>query len=828
MGHVVLVLLAFAFAHRDLVHSQQCSAGGNPLLTLQFANVGADQHIPAQHQAPGPLDPLYHLVHNYLDVVQQNPFPTELLKDVLNEPPTATTSQILRYQAGYVVCVAIAILYFVMVPLIGLGLCCFQKNRHCGGRIKAYRRSLLCQRNLLMICLLLTTLLILGCVICAFAANQKVKEEVDPGARDALNTLRTLRNHLNGIPQGLRLTVEQFRVPQRQILGDLNNISWNIGSTIHFLLKEMVYSAMAAVKGRVQDLENSLHHLRTIHRIVQALIQAQDELASALKDQKDSLTSLLEEPRCTYCMGALSRAQNLKLGADFQNVPSVENVLKNLHGLPQTNFSEMIHKANSSFNAIPQFTVMKMDKVVQELKKDMEKAAQKVQFVADDFPISDQTRPMDDALAKAENISRPFLKEVKHFERYRWVAGIIACTIILLIVFCNVLGLSFGTYGLVVREDPSDYESRAEAGAKFLITGVIFSFLFSWILILLVAGTFLIGGNIQTLVCKPWANEDIYRFIDTPGNLPPSMNVSQYLGLKQNLNLTSAYQQCKNGAGLWEVLQLKEQYSLSEHLSVAKYTREFQERLRDINLHFEDIVFLNAKGRQDLETFRKSQVDLINYADFTAEMRNPVVRTNVEGLAVDLERLSNVQSDRTLAEQLVEEALKLRRIQNQMVLPIETLVAQLKESLQFLATMSPSFQAQFNNTESQITFVEAILPLQTQKILRQELDCFVRKELGYISQYLNWMRTTLTEDVASCQPFSTALDNGLVILCNRIVDPWNAFWFSLGGCAFFLLFGMFFALKMMKHFRPIRHKLVSTGSDETFPFHIPRVTSLRL
>lgn len=49
----------------------------------------------------------------------------------------------------------------------------------------------------------------------------------------------------------------------------------------------------------------------------------------------------------------------------------------------------------------------------------MEKAAQKVQFVADDFPISDQTRPMNDALAKAENISRPFLKEVKHFERYR-------------------------------------------------------------------------------------------------------------------------------------------------------------------------------------------------------------------------------------------------------------------------------------------------------------------------------------------------------------------------------------------------------------------------
>lgn len=56
------------------------------------------------------------------------------------------------------------------------------------------------------------------------------------------------------------------------------------------------------------------------------------------------------------------------------------------------------------------------------------------------------------------------------FVSARWIAGTIGCTIILLIVFCNVLGLSFGTYGLVVRDDPSDYESRAEAGAKFLIT----------------------------------------------------------------------------------------------------------------------------------------------------------------------------------------------------------------------------------------------------------------------------------------------------------------------------------------------------------------------
>ncbi|KAL8174056.1 UNVERIFIED_CONTAM: hypothetical protein K2H54_037413 [Gekko kuhli] len=85
------------------------------------------------------------------------------------------------------------------MPLIGLSICCCRRNRRCGGRVKAYRRSLLCQRNLLMLSLLLTTLVILVGVICAFAANQKVKEEMEPGARDTVNTLQALRHHVSGI-----------------------------------------------------------------------------------------------------------------------------------------------------------------------------------------------------------------------------------------------------------------------------------------------------------------------------------------------------------------------------------------------------------------------------------------------------------------------------------------------------------------------------------------------------------------------------------------------------------------------------------------------------
>jgi len=51
----------------------------------------------------------------------------------------------------------------------------------------------------------------------------------------------------------------------------------------------------------------------------------------------------------------------------------------------------------------------------------------------------------------------------------RWIAGTVLCSIILLILACNVTGMALGAYGLSKREDPSDYECRGEAGAKFLL-----------------------------------------------------------------------------------------------------------------------------------------------------------------------------------------------------------------------------------------------------------------------------------------------------------------------------------------------------------------------
>lgn len=54
-----------------------------------------------------------------------------------------------------------------------------------------------------------------------------------------------------------------------------------------------------------------------------------------------------------------------------------------------------------------------------DLRDEMARVTEKVQSIADAFPLPDYTRPVSEALVKAEDRSQPYLREVERFERYR-------------------------------------------------------------------------------------------------------------------------------------------------------------------------------------------------------------------------------------------------------------------------------------------------------------------------------------------------------------------------------------------------------------------------
>ncbi|VFV22735.1 prominin-2-like [Lynx pardinus] len=415
---------------------------------------------------------------------------------------------------------------------------------------------------------------------------------------------------------------------------------------------------------------------------------------------------------------------------------------------------------NSTFNALPLLAALQTANVVKELKKVIAQKPEGLRTLAEEFPGWEAASRWSQALEEVEQSSRPYLKEVQRYEKYRWILGCVLCSAVLLVVVCNLLGLNLGIWGLAAREDPGHSEAKGEAGARFLMMGVGFSFLLAAPLILLVFATFLVGGNVQTLVCRSWESRELYKFADTPGNLPPSMNLSQLLGLKKNISILLAYQQCKEGAALWSVLQLNDSYDLEKHLNISQYTAKLQQELQNLKIDMKNLDLLSPAAHRDLEALQSSGLENIHYSTFLDQIQKPVVNTNVEKLAQELEGLARTQGSSVLGQQLQEEAQGLKNLYQEKVLPQQSLV--------------------------------------------------------------------VTQHIATCQPLSRALDNGRVILCDMIADPWNAFWFCLAWCTFFLIPSIIFAVKTSKYFRPIWKRLSSTSSEETQLFRIPRVTSLRL
>nr|XP_017195503.1 prominin-2 isoform X3 [Oryctolagus cuniculus] len=745
---------------------------------LTFTPVARTRWLAPRVRAPGTLDHLYGTVRRFLSAVQLNPFPSELVKTLLNDPSSVKVDEVVRYQAGYVVCAVIAGLYLLAVPTTGLCFGWFRCRRRCGGRVKTEHKALACERGTLMAFLLLTTLVLLVGLVCAFVTNQRTHEHTGPSVEAVPETLRSLRGLVSNVPQELQAVAQQFSLPQERVLKDLDGVGLVIGNVIHSRLSSTVYLALASLHSLGQALQVFVDHLRALNATVAELQVRQEHLEPAVRERRERLLTLLQQPGCQGdCSGALSWARALELSADFTQVHSVDAVVRQLQGVPEANFSSMIEEDNNTFNALPLLAAMQMASTIRELKEVVAQESKGLRTLAEGFPGLKAASRWSQALEELERSSRPYLQEVQRYETY---------------------------------------------------SGVGFSFLFAAPLILLVFATFLVGGNVETLVCRSWESGELFEFVDTPGNLPPSMNLSHLLGLQKNISVLLAYQQCKEGAALWKVLQLNDSFNLEQHLDISQFTHKLQWEVQSLKMDVQNLDLLTPAAHRDLEALRSSGIENITYRDLLVQIQKPVVKADVEQLAQQLEGLAQAQGNPVLGQQLQEEAQGLRNLYQERVITQQNLMAKLNQSMRVLESSALELQLQTTEVLANVTRLKAELPTRVDHILKNVSECFLAREMGYFSQYLAWVKEEVTQHIATCQPLSAALDNSHVILCDMMADPWNAFWFCLGWCTFFLIPSIIFAVKTSKYFRPIRKRLSSSSSEETQLFHIPRVTSLKL
>ncbi|NXW64530.1 PROM1 protein, partial [Eurystomus gularis] len=85
---------------------------------MELGNVSQPVYDPGL-EAPGSSTPgLVEMVHGFLRLVQPNALPVAL------HHLSLFLSQVLVYELGFLVCVAIGLLFIILVPLVGCCFCC--------------------------------------------------------------------------------------------------------------------------------------------------------------------------------------------------------------------------------------------------------------------------------------------------------------------------------------------------------------------------------------------------------------------------------------------------------------------------------------------------------------------------------------------------------------------------------------------------------------------------------------------------------------------------------------------------------------------------------
>uniref|UniRef100_A0AAY4BFP3 Prominin-1-A-like n=1 Tax=Denticeps clupeoides TaxID=299321 RepID=A0AAY4BFP3_9TELE len=796
-------------------------AGGEPRssprsATLDFGYVPSGVYETLAHHEPGPIGILFHMVHAFLYVVQPNPFPQgELAKDKFGAIQTEyqkelvislLSLQAIYYEIGFVVCALLGVLFFVLMPLVGLLFCLCRCCDNCGGEMhQRQRKNADCQRGLLATLLFSTSLVITAGILCAYAANQHLSSQLKSMRRLVNSNLRDLHTFANDTPAQIDYLVSQYFTAKKYVTADLDNIGVLLGGRIYDELGKEVRPALDGVLNMAGAMHDTKEALENVSMTLEVLQDGNVKLQVNLSLVRSSLNESLDDPACEavahICGRIRSSLAQLDISANYSRLPDVADQLNNVNNVLKTDLDAIVQRGFLSFNNTPSLVAEQTTSIKDMLDDIGSNITILPKLFSMHSPLTNFTISISHAHSKIEDL----YPEIDRYDFYRWVGCITLCCMVVMVLAFNYLGLLCGILGFDRHATPTTRGCISNTGGNLLMAGVGFSFLFSWVLMAVVTTTFLAGGNVEKLVCEPFHTKELFKVLDTPYLIMPAWKnfIPGYLYNEPDMDLTieSLYTDCEENRGIYSALHLDRVFNITAFLN-SRYAKHVSQKIDGIRVDLRGIVLLETEGRKNLVDFTEAGIGDINYAAYLEEVsvtkrgreRVDTVHVCTVGFhAVCL--LARRSPSGSLQTSLKNHVNSIRQIHAQLAVPMEQSV---------VIHHPPSLYTTIGKVSDVLNTVDVaqfLISHNASFVVSQETAKFRDTILGYIKQYLEWLVNALATEVAGCKPFSNIVDSLEIVGCSFLMDSMNTFWFGLGGATLFLLPSIIFAVKLAKFYR---------------------------
>ncbi|XP_055575878.1 prominin-1-A-like isoform X2 [Falco cherrug] len=658
---------------------------------MELGNVSQPVYGPGP-KAPGSSTPgLVGMVHGFLRLVQPNALPIELIAD-FGQPQDEEAigkqvQELLFYELGFLVCMAIGLLFIILVPLVGCCFCCCRCCGNCGGRMyQKQGQRMSWRRRVLWASLLLVSALLLAGDVCSFISNSRFSQAVRDTFPNVNNTLDNVHTYLASIPQQINFIVDSSDVPLGHANRSLQDIGPKLGGMITSGIRSSTDRALGSLQSLLQGMETLAAAFSSIAGTRLHLEELQSNHSRQLASLRDGLNQTLR--RCGHPCSNVSLS-GLAFSTNFSMIPSVERQLEALGDVSGSNITADLEKVNSTLDMTPAKVQEQSRDVVTKTQDQLGLIRQEIRSLQEQLPLLDVEESVGAFVGNATSVLEEYREPIIALDGLRWSVCIVLCCVVLLVVLCNTVGLLLGPLGLKESVLPTQRSSLSNVGGNFFMAGVGFSFIFSWLLMLLVVITFVLGGNIYMLICESWRSQQLFQLLDTPG-LIPGFNLSELLGQEgDTANFSEMYRQCQRDAALWQTLHLDQSVSLDELLNISQYTGDISAAFEKMNITLSPISLLSQSQRDLLlNTSQDGQPP-----DFTPtlELDQNVTQGSLLDLAAELEQLAD-KVGMDVKEDLKADASKLRELDKEMQMSFSGLLQSLKEDIHLVQSRAAQLE----------------------------------------------------------------------------------------------------------------------------------------
>ncbi|XP_076234166.1 prominin-like protein isoform X2 [Calliopsis andreniformis] len=791
---------------------------------------------------PKGMGQLYNVTNMFIDFVQsRQAYPEGMFVVEDGVPqfqyPLSEWKIVVTHYGGLAGLALVGILLAAILPCVGLFFCCCRCAGHCGAKSQPFdKKGDHCKKVMLSMVLIAVATIILFGVVCAFVTNQYMQEgtkelpsNVKISLKDVKLYLSTTKLQINNL---LKTNFEELEI-------NLNNILQASGRIVTEQLAEYSHAvSLTNLSDIVAGLESIKEDLKTMQTVTRDLRTNASQLDIVVRGVKNNLLHTLAACKTQNCKQVLNdyKVNQMSVQVDFDKymdryfpkLPNVTSALHNITMLMRGNIVSEVSQGKESFLKIQKDIQHAVNQTIPMVSTSIRKCGDSLINLANNMTaiIDRLNTDIDRVYIRHLDVAQTHIDQ---YSPYRYYLGLGISGILLTVLMCLTFGLFCGICG----KRPDGYGDdccNKGSGARFLMMAVWIIFLLTSVLMVITVAHMVTGVLVQRAVCEPLKKPQDNRMFALVDEIVQIKRILYPDNPNADVNMSYILSHCHLNESLYKVLKLENllnETTLREYVGRYDINNTIQQLRRKINLS-PGVVILTDSAKSKLNDLAQSGLSDIKFYQYAEILADNITNINLEHLARQLRdvatKLPEGQED--IRVSLEKNAHDLEHYHRDLVMPMAMLSEQLSEkalTLQENIKFNHSSMAEaIHDLVDEVTKAQQFLNKDGPEYVQHLATRFGNAFLRQVDDFLEHIIIEALQGIGKCAPVSNAYNATLVAGCNKILDPFNGFWASVGWCLVLFIPTIILCVKLSALYQksdPYPGPLVEAVHDKKYVAH---------